>query len=127
MSKWPVLGQSCVDVADAVFGQAEGGVGKRGQHVFGGEISLVAALFLARQILGMLPGMFHPLPFLNEGFVTDLDNFTLVLYTDGLTETENEEEEEYGSERIEEYLEKNKDKDLRDLHKELLEELDVFK
>ncbi len=72
-------------------------------------------------------GMFHPLPFLNEGFVTDLDNFTLVLYTDGLTETENEEEEEYGSERIQEYLEQHKDKDLRDLHKELLEELDVFK
>lgn len=72
-------------------------------------------------------GMFHPLPFLNEGFVTDIDNFTLVLYTDGLTETENEEEEEYGSERIQEYLEKNLDKDLRDLHKELLHELDVFK
>ncbi len=72
-------------------------------------------------------GMFHPLPFLNEGFVTDIDNFTLVLYTDGLTETENEEEEEYGSERIQEYLEKNLDKDLRELHKELLHELDVFK
>jgi len=72
-------------------------------------------------------GMFHPLPFLNEGFVTDLDNFTLVLYTDGLTETENEENEEYGSERIQEFLEKNQETDLRVLHKELLKELDDFK
>lgn len=72
-------------------------------------------------------GMFHPLPFLNEGFITDLDNFTLLLYTDGVTETENENEEEFGSERIEQFLENNRDKDLKELHKGLLEELDKFK
>ncbi len=72
-------------------------------------------------------GMFHPLPFINEGFLTDLDNFTLVLYTDGLTETENEQEEEFGSERVEAFLLKNIDKDLRDLHKDILIELDNFK
>ncbi len=72
-------------------------------------------------------GMFHPLPFINEGFVTDLENFTLLLYTDGVTETENENDEEFGSERILEFLEKNLDKDLNELHEDLLKYLDEFK
>lgn len=72
-------------------------------------------------------GMFHPLPFINEGFVTDLNSFMLFLYTDGLTETENENDEEYGSDRIRDYLENNPYKDLKEIHSELLEELDKFK
>ena len=71
--------------------------------------------------------MFHPLPFINEGFVTDLDSFSLFLYTDGLTETENDAEEEFGSERIQEFLEDNLNKDLKNIHGELLDELDKFK
>jgi len=72
-------------------------------------------------------GMFHPLPFINEGFVTDLNSFSLYLYTDGLTETENEEDEEFGSERIQEFLENNITTDLKLIHKNLLDELDEFK
>ena len=72
-------------------------------------------------------GMFHPLPFINEGFVTDLESFTLFLYTDGLTETENENEIEFGVERIQEYLENNIENDLKDIHKGLLSDLDKFK
>jgi sigma-B regulation protein RsbU (phosphoserine phosphatase) len=72
-------------------------------------------------------GMFHPLPFINEGFVTDLNSFSLYLYTDGLTETENEEDEEFGSERIQAFLEENKTTDLKLIHKNLLDELDEFK
>jgi len=72
-------------------------------------------------------GMFHPLPFINEGFITDLDSFSLFLYTDGVTETDNEQDEEYGSDRVEEFLRKNNDKDLKIIHKELLDELDKFK
>ena len=72
-------------------------------------------------------GMFHPLPFINEGFVTDLDSFSLFLYTDGLTETENSKDEEFGSERIQAFLEKNYDRDLKLIHKDLLDELDSFK
>lgn len=72
-------------------------------------------------------GMFHPLPFINEGFVTDLESFTLFLYTDGLTETENENEIEFGVERIQEYLENNIENDLKDIHKGLLSDLDEFK
>ncbi|MCZ6521091.1 MAG: PP2C family protein-serine/threonine phosphatase [Bacteroidetes bacterium] len=72
-------------------------------------------------------GMFHPLPFINEGFITDLDSFSLFLYTDGVTETDNEQDEEYGSDRVEEFLRKNNDKDLKIIHKDLLDELDRFK
>ena len=35
-------------------------------------------------------GAMHPLPFLNEGFITDIEDFLLFCYTDGLTETVNE-------------------------------------
>lgn len=72
-------------------------------------------------------GIFHPLPFINEGFITDLDEFTLFLYTDGLTETENEQGEEFGTERMEEILEANKETDLRTLHHLVIKELNTFK
>ena len=41
-------------------------------------------------------GAMHPLPFLNEGFLTNLDDFLLFCFTDGLTETVNESEQEFG-------------------------------
>ena len=72
-------------------------------------------------------GMFEPLPFLNEGFVTDLEDFTLFCYTDGVTETENEESEEYGSERLEAYFKTNYYKDLKEIHQDIILELDDFK
>ncbi|MEJ2005066.1 MAG: SpoIIE family protein phosphatase, partial [Cyclobacteriaceae bacterium] len=45
-------------------------------------------------------GAMHPLPFINEGFITDLEDFVLFCYTDGLTETINEKDEEFGEERL---------------------------
>ena len=49
-------------------------------------------------------GMFHPLPFLNEGFVTDIDNFTLVLYTDGIPEARSPDKLFFGDDRFKELL-----------------------
>ena len=72
-------------------------------------------------------GAFHPLPFVNEGFVEDLDEFLLFMYTDGLTETFNEAEEEFGSDRVYAYLEANSNCDLRELHQGLLGRLNEFK
>jgi len=72
-------------------------------------------------------GAMHPLPFLNEGFITDLDDFLLFCYTDGLTETENEKDEEYGSERLEDYFKNNKSFDLQKIHQDIIIELDTFK
>jgi len=72
-------------------------------------------------------GAMHPLPFLNEGFITDLDEFFLFCYTDGLTETENEEEEEYGAERLESYFKTTQSVDLQRIHQDIIIELDTFK
>ncbi len=71
-------------------------------------------------------GSFHPLPFLNEGQLTDLDDFYLFAYTDGLTETFNEQEEEFGLERLQQYLVENTGKKLSDIHQDLFQELNDF-
>jgi sigma-B regulation protein RsbU (phosphoserine phosphatase) len=72
-------------------------------------------------------GVFDPLPFVSEGFIPDLDGFTMFSYTDGVTETENSQDEEFGSERIEAYLQENHTKRLSDIHKDLLNLLDEFR
>jgi len=72
-------------------------------------------------------GMFEPLPFLNEGFIDDLEDFTLFCYTDGVTETEDEKGEEYGPERLDEYFKANHYKELNMIHQDIILELDAFK
>ena len=72
-------------------------------------------------------GAIHPLPFVNEGFITDLDNFVLFCYTDGITETSNESAEEYGQERLMRYFETNDLADLRRMHQDIIINLDGFK
>lgn len=72
-------------------------------------------------------GAMHPLPFINEGFITDLEEFTLLAYTDGLTETANEQEEEFGSNALAEYFEQNHAKDLSTIHQDIIVRLDGFK
>ena len=72
-------------------------------------------------------GAMHPLPFINEGFIPDLDEFFLFCYTDGLTETINEEGKEFGVEYLTTYFEKNHNKDLKTIHQDLIVALDGFK
>jgi phosphoserine phosphatase RsbU/P len=72
-------------------------------------------------------GAMHPLPFINEGFIPDLDEFLLFCYTDGLTETVNEEGKEFGVEFIMEYFKKNNTRDLKNIHQDLIVALDGFK
>lgn len=74
-------------------------------------------------------GAMHPLPFLNEGFITGLDDFLLFCYTDGLIETVNDKDEEYGIERIMEYFsqEHTYNKSLRTIHQDIIVSLDAFK
>lgn len=72
-------------------------------------------------------GVFDPLPFLSEGFIPDLDGFTLFAYTDGLTETENAAGEEMGSERIADFIKNNYKKSLAIIHQEILDDLDLFR
>jgi len=72
-------------------------------------------------------GAMHPLPFIHEGFITDLSEFTLLAYTDGLTETVNELEEEFGPEALRDYFTKNHFKDLKTIHQDIIVTLDGFK
>jgi len=72
-------------------------------------------------------GAMHPLPFLNEGFITDLDDFILFSYTDGITETENEAGEEFGEETLKEYFLEHGHKDLKTIHQDIIIALDEFK
>ncbi|QSE97176.1 GAF domain-containing SpoIIE family protein phosphatase [Fulvivirga lutea] len=72
-------------------------------------------------------GAIHPLPFVNEGFITELDEFLLFCYTDGLTETSNENNEEFGSKRLEEYFKNNDTSDLKRVHQDIIINLDGFK
>ncbi len=72
-------------------------------------------------------GAMHPLPFINEGFLTDLSDFTLLAYTDGLTETANEQGEEFGPESLQKYFEENYTKDLSTIHQDIIVRLDGFK
>ena len=74
-------------------------------------------------------GAMHPLPFINEGFITGLDDFLLFCYTDGLIETVNEQGEEYGVERIMDYFGQDHTytKDLKTIHQDLIVSLDAFK
>jgi phosphoserine phosphatase RsbU/P len=74
-------------------------------------------------------GAMHPLPFLNEGFVTDLDEFFLFCYTDGVTETINEQGEEFGLEKVMEYFKRDNiyQRDLKSIHQDIILALDAFK
>ncbi len=74
-------------------------------------------------------GAMHPLPFLNEGFITGIDDFLLFCYTDGVTETINEQGEEFGVEKLVEYfqLDETYNKDLKSIHEDIIVALDNFK
>ena len=72
-------------------------------------------------------GAFDELPFINEGFIDNLEGFTLFAYTDGLTETENPEGEEFGSEPLEEYFREKYKKPLTEIHSDILEMVDAFR
>src|SRR5690606_40026285 len=67
--------------------------------------------------------------FRSEGFITDLDDFLLFCYTDGLTETLNEAGAEYGQDSLVRYFQQKDvlDRDLKTIHQDLIVALDCFK
>ena len=71
-------------------------------------------------------GAFEALPFLEVGKREGLKGFTLHLFTDGLTEAMNPEEEEYGEQRFKELAEKNKEQNPAEFHQEFRLEIDRF-
>ncbi|WP_339874346.1 PP2C family protein-serine/threonine phosphatase [uncultured Algoriphagus sp.] len=71
-------------------------------------------------------GAFDELPFLEIGKRENLHDFSLHLYTDGLTEAMNPFEEEYGEERFEKFADKNKGLDPDDFHRKFLKKIRDF-
>lgn len=71
-------------------------------------------------------GAFEDLPFLEIGERENLEDFTIHLYTDGLTEAINKEGEEYGEDRLEEFVEKHLCVDPDDFHREFFKEMNEF-
>ncbi len=74
----------------------------------------------------LILGSFYPLPFLREGVMENLKNFFFFGYTDGLTETFNAQEEQFGIERLEDFLVNNYGKGLKEMHELLISTLDEF-
>lgn len=71
-------------------------------------------------------GAFEELPFLEMGKREHLEQFTLHLYTDGLTESNNLKEEDYGDERFEKYIAANLCVHPNVFHEEFFATLDAF-
>jgi len=77
----------------------------------------------------MVLGAVHELPFINEGFISGIDDFLLFCYTDGLTETMSETGEDFGQEKLQDYFSKNENivKDLSTIHQDIIVALDTHK
>ncbi|MEN2283535.1 PP2C family protein-serine/threonine phosphatase [Algoriphagus sp. SE2] len=71
-------------------------------------------------------GAFEDLPFLEIGERENLKQFTIHLYTDGLTEAINKNEEEYGEERLDKFVGNHLCVDPDDFHREFFKEMQEF-
>ncbi len=71
-------------------------------------------------------GIFDPLPFVNEGIVDIDQGFLFFGYTDGLTELTNEQDEELGVEKLNDFLIDNRLMPLHELHNNLIGYVKVF-
>lgn len=71
-------------------------------------------------------GAFEELPFLEVGSREHLKGFTIHLYTDGLTESMNPQEEEYGDHRFMQFVKKRFQLNPDEFHGVFFEELKVF-
>lgn len=71
-------------------------------------------------------GTFEPLPFLElEKF--NGKNFKLMLFSDGVSESENDKSEYFGEERIKEIMEENKSISANELSQKVIAEVDEFR
>lgn len=71
-------------------------------------------------------GAFDELPFLEVGERSDLDEFTIHLYTDGLTEAMNPQEEEFGEERFRRYVDAHLGVNPEDFHRDFFAQMQDF-
>lgn len=71
-------------------------------------------------------GAFEELPFLEIDEKENLKDFTIHLYTDGVTEATNEEGEEYGEDKLEDFVLQHLCVDPDDFHREFFKEMNDF-
>lgn len=71
-------------------------------------------------------GAFEELPFMEIGERKNLDQFTIHLYTDGLTESMNPEEEEFGEDRFHNFVDEHIQDDPEEFHRDFLELMQSF-
>ncbi|MEO1653986.1 MAG: PP2C family protein-serine/threonine phosphatase, partial [Bacteroidota bacterium] len=72
-------------------------------------------------------GAFSPLPFLKETIINNLNNFYLFTYTDGVTEITNPDDEQFGHDRLENFLATRSRIDLAEIHGNLITRVNNFK
>jgi sigma-B regulation protein RsbU (phosphoserine phosphatase) len=72
-------------------------------------------------------GSLRPLPFLIETTLNNLKNFFLFNYTDGVTEVINPEQEQFGIDRLIEFLKSRKKVELSEIHGQLVSRISNFK
>jgi phosphoserine phosphatase RsbU/P len=73
-------------------------------------------------------GMFDQLPFINPGKVFIPPNAMLHCYTDGVTDVENEKDDDYGMKRLRDfYTERKQLHDMKAIHQQLIQTLSNFK
>ncbi|GAA0880536.1 hypothetical protein GCM10009119_35060 [Algoriphagus jejuensis] len=71
-------------------------------------------------------GAFDELPFLEIGERRSLEKFTIHLYTDGLTEAMNPEEEEFGEDRFDRFVESHLRVHPEDFHQDFFTQMQAF-
>jgi sigma-B regulation protein RsbU (phosphoserine phosphatase) len=72
-------------------------------------------------------GAFEKLPFINSEVVENLSDFVLFTYTDGVVEAKNEEEEEFGEQRVHEILSTYYTETPGNLHQRLMQSINDFR
>ncbi len=72
-------------------------------------------------------GAFSPLPFIHEQALENIQNFFLFTYTDGVTEVNNSDDEQFGLERLIRFLRTWQKNDLAEIHGNLISRINQFK
>lgn len=72
-------------------------------------------------------GIFEPLPFIVEAQMILNEDFLIFAYTDGLTETINPDEEQFGEKRVSKCLQTYSFTNLDHLHQQIIAEINAFR
>lgn len=71
-------------------------------------------------------GAFEKLPFLEIETLENVDEFYLHMYTDGLTEALDADDQEYGEERLKAFVTQNRELDPKEFHTKFMKEVNSF-